>query len=107
MLWKKDRLTRHDYEREEFVEKVWDWRKDYGDKINHQFKRYGISVDWDRFFFTLDDQRSEAVTEAFVRLFEKGLIYRDTRLVNWSCNLRTALSDLEVDYLDLEGPTRI
>ena len=65
----------------------------------------GISVDWDRFAFTMDEQNSKAVTEAFVQMFEKGLIYRDTRIVNWSSNLRTALSDLEVEYTDLTGPT--
>ena len=67
----------------------------------------GISVDWERFAFTMDEQRSEAVIEAFVRMFEKGLIYRDTRLVNWSSNLRTALSDLEVEHTDLKGPTML
>lgn len=65
----------------------------------------GISVDWDRFLFTMDPQNCTAVTETFVRLFEKGLIYRDTRLVNWSSHLRTALSDLEVEYIDLKEPT--
>ena len=65
----------------------------------------GISVDWDRFAFTLDEKNSRAVTEAFVNFYEKGLVYRDTRLVNWSCHLRTALSDLEVEYLELKGPT--
>lgn len=65
----------------------------------------GISVDWDRFAFTLDPQNSRAVVEAFVKMYEKGLIYRATRLVNWSCHLRTALSDLEVEFMDLKGPT--
>jgi len=62
-------------------------------------------VDWDRFAFTLDDKRYTAVIEAFVRMHEKGLIYRTTRLVNWSCSLKTALSDLEVEYLDIKEPT--
>ena len=107
MIWKKDRKTRHDFGREEFVKKVWDWKDEYGGKINNQFRRYGISVDWDRFVFTLDDTRSTAVTEAFVRMFEKGLIYRATRLVNWSCHLKTALSDLEVEHIELTGPTKL
>jgi len=64
----------------------------------------GISVDWDRYSFSLDEQNSVAVTEAFVRMFNKGLIYRDTRLVNWSCHMRTAISDLEIDHMDLKGP---
>lgn len=67
----------------------------------------GISVDWDRFAFTMDETRSVAVQEAFIRMYEKSLIYRETRLVNWSSHLRTALSDLEVDFLDLTGPTKL
>lgn len=67
----------------------------------------GISVDWKRFAFTLDEPRYEAVIEAFCRMYEKGLIYRDTRLVNWCCNLNTALSDQEVDHMDLTGPTML
>ena len=106
-LWKNEKKTRHDYGREAFVEKVWEWKGEYGGRIVHQFKRFGISVDWDRFAFTLDEQRSKAVTEAFVRMFEKGLIYRDTRLVNWSCALRTAISDLEVESIELDGPTKM
>lgn len=101
-LWKKEKKTRHDYEREEFVKKVWQWKEEYGGKINNQFRRYGISVDWDRFAFTLDDPRYKAVIEAFVRMHEKGIIYRATRLVNWSCALKTALSDLEVEYKDIK-----
>lgn len=106
-LWKKSKQTRHDFGREEFVKKVWDWKDEYGGKIVNQFKRYGISVDWERFAFTLDETRSTAVVESFVRMHEKGLIYRATRLVNWCCTLKTALSDLEVEYIDLTGPTRM
>jgi len=68
-IWKKEKKTRHDYGREAFVKKVWDWKDEYGGKINNQFRRYGISVDWKRFAFTLDPTRSKAVTEAFVRMF--------------------------------------
>ena len=106
-IWKKEKKTRHDFGREEFVNKIWDWKNEYGQKINNQFKRFGISVDWDRFAFTLDETRSKAVTEAYIRMFNKGLIYRATRLVNWSCALRTALSDLEVEYIELSGPTKL
>jgi len=67
----------------------------------------GISVDWDRFAFTLDDVRYPAVIEAFVRMYEKGLIYRDTRLVNWCCHFKSALSDQEVEHIDLTGPTML
>lgn len=104
-LWKKEKKTRHDYGRETFVKKVWEWKDEYGGRINNQFRRYGISVDWDRFAFTLDDTRYQAVIEAFVRMHEKGLIYRTTRLVNWSCGLKTALSDLEVEFIDIKEPT--
>lgn len=106
-LWKKNKQTRHDLGREEFVKKVWEWKDDYGGKINNQFKRYGISVDWERFAFTLDEQRSTAVKESFCRMYDKGLIYRATRLVNWCCHLKTALSDLEVEHIDIAGPTKL
>ena len=89
------------------MQKVWDWKEEYGGKINNQFRRMGISVDWQRFAFTLDDVRYPAVIEAFCRMYEKGLIYRDTRLVNWCCTLNTALSDQEVDHIDLTGPTML
>lgn len=87
------------------MKKVWAWKEEYGHKINNQFRRFGISVDWERFAFTLDEERYRSVVEAFVRMHDKGLIYRATRLVNWSCALRTALSDLEVEYKELTEPT--
>jgi valyl-tRNA synthetase len=89
------------------VKKVWDWKADYGGKIDNQFRRMAISVDWERYRFTLDDGMCTAVNEAFVRMFEKGLIYRATRLVNWSCKLKTCISDLEVEYIDLTKPTKL
>jgi valyl-tRNA synthetase len=104
-LWKKEKKTRHDLGREEFVKQVWNWKDEYGGRINNQFRRFGISVDWERFAFTLDETRSKAVIEAFVRMYEKGLIYRDTRLVNWSATLKTAISDLEIEYIDINEPT--
>ena len=107
MIWKKEKKTRHDYGREGFIKKVWEWKDEYGGRIDNQFRRYGISVDWDRFAFTLDEPRNKAVIEAFVRMHEKGLIYRTTRLVNWSCALKTALSDLEVEFIDLKEPTML
>ena len=73
----------------------------------HQLKRFGASLDWDRYWFTLDQQRSQAVTEAFVRLYEKDYIYRSERLVNWCSALNTALSDLEVEYEDINTPKRL
>ena len=103
-LWKQKKQTRHDLGRDDFVKLVWTWRNEYGGKINNQFRRMGISVDWDRYAFTMDETRYKAVMEGFVRMFEKGLIYRATRLVNWCSALNTALSDLEVDYLELDKP---
>eukprot|EP00934_Nitzschia_sp_Nitz4_P004454 Nitzschia sp. Nitz4//scaffold257_size48314//3811//7283//NITZ4_007084-RA/size48314-snap-gene-0.22-mRNA-1//1//CDS//3329544433//4444//frame0 len=97
--------TRHDLGREAFVEKVWEWKADYGNKITTQLRRLGSSVDWSRERFTMDDMLSKAVVEAFNRFHEKGLLYRATRLGNWSCALKSAISDIEVDYVDLEGRT--
>ena len=106
-LWKQSQTTRHDLGRDKFVEEIWKWKDEYGDKIVYQFQRYGVALDWDRFCFTLDDERSAAVKEAFVRMHEKGLIYRANRLVNWCCALNTALSDLEVEFIDLEKPKKL
>ncbi|HEX8790187.1 MAG TPA: valine--tRNA ligase [Polyangiaceae bacterium] len=89
--------TRHDVGREAFVERVWQWRRDTGDRIHLQQRVLGASPDWSRTKFTMDADMSRAVTEAFVRLHEQGLMYRATRLINWCPECRTALSDLEVD----------
>jgi len=88
--------TRHDLGRDAFIEKVWEWKEISGNTISRQMRRLGASCDWTRERFTMDDGLSEAVTEAFVRLHEDGLIYRGKRLVNWDPVLHTALSDLEV-----------
>ncbi|XP_060570722.1 valine--tRNA ligase-like [Ruditapes philippinarum] len=104
-LWKERKLTRHDLGREQFVNEVWKWKNEKGDRIYHQLKRLGGSYDWDRACFTMDPKLCRAVTEAFVRLHEKGLIYRSVRLVNWSCTLNSAISDIEVDKKELTGRT--
>ena len=88
--------TRHDLGREEFVEKIWDWKAQSGGTITQQMRRMGTSPDWDREVFTMDNNLSQAVTEVFVKLHEEGLIYRGKRLVNWDPVLHTAVSDLEV-----------
>ncbi|CAI5467133.1 unnamed protein product [Closterium sp. Yama58-4] len=98
-------LSRHDVGREDFVKEVWKWKEDYGDRIGKQQRKMGASLDWSRECFTMDDKLSRAVTEAFVRLHDQGLIYRDNRLVNWDCVLRTAISDIEVEYHELKGRT--
>lgn len=104
-LKKEENLTRHDLGREEFVNRVWEWKENYGGKIQNQIRSMGASVDWSRESFTMDANLCTAVTEAFVRFHESGLIYRDTRLINWSCALQSAISEIEVDYQDLEGKT--
>jgi valyl-tRNA synthetase len=96
-------IDRHRLGREAFIERVWDWKKEYGDRIIHQLKKMGTSADWSRQRFTLDDGLSRAVREVFVRLYEEGLIYRATRLINWCPRCKTALSDLEVEHEELEG----
>ena len=99
----KEGLDRHRLGREEFSERVWKWKAEYGGRIIHQLKKIGASCDWSRERFTLDEGLSLAVREVFVRLFEEGLIYRDSRLINWCPRCHTALSDLEVEYEDLDG----
>ncbi len=96
-------LTRHDLGREKFLERAWAWKEKYRNRIVGQIRRLGASADWDRERFTLDEGLSKAVREAFVRLYEKGLIYRGPRLINWSPGLKTAVSDLEVDYVEEQG----
>jgi len=86
--------TRQQMGREKFVERVWEWRRHYGGAILGQMKRLGASVDWDREYFTMDERLSVAVREAFVRLYEQGLIYRGAYIVNWCPRCQTAISDL-------------
>ena len=95
--------TRHDLGREKFVERVWEWKKEYGGKILHQIRRIGSSCDWSRERFTLDEGVSGAVREVFVELYREGLIYRGKRLINWCPRCLTALSDLEVKYESAES----
>jgi valyl-tRNA synthetase len=94
---------RRDLGREKFIERVWDWKKLYGGAILDQMKRLGASVDWDREYFTMDENLSRAVREVFVRLYEDGLIYRGKYIVNWCPRCGTAISDLEVKHEDFQG----
>jgi len=107
MLMKHENLTRHDLGREKFLERVWVWKEKYGGNICNQLRRLGSSVDWSREVFTMDSKLSKAVTEAYVRMFDKGLIYRSNRLCHWSCALRSAISDAEVDPMEFEQPKSI
>jgi len=115
-LWRENKKTRHDIGREKFIEKIWEWKKELvlylkinqfvfkvkfsfrkGDRIYLQLKALGSSMDWDRACFTMDPKLSRAVTEAFICLHDNGDIYRSNRLVNWSCALKSAISDIEVN----------
>jgi len=97
-ILKTEEVTREEMGREEFLKRTWEWKRKYGGIITTQIRRLGASCDWSRERFTLDDGLSRAVREAFVSLYEKGLVYRGPRLTNWSPGLKTAVSDLEVEY---------
>jgi len=99
----KEGITRHDLGREKFIERVWKWKEKYGGVIINQLKRLGSSCDWAREAFTMDEKRSKAVREVFVRLYNDGLIYRGDYIVNWCTRCHTAISDLEVEYEEKEG----
>ena len=96
-------LTRYDLGREKFLERVWDWKNQYGNRIISQLKKLGASCDWSRERFTMDEGCSKAVREVFVNLYDKGLIYRGNRIINWCPHCITALSDAEVEYSEQEG----
>lgn len=97
------KISRHDLGREKFLEKVWEWKEKSGSSITNQMRHLAASADWDREYFTMDDERSSVVTDVFVRLYEQGLIYRGKRLVNWDPVLCTAVSDLEVVSEEEDG----
>jgi valyl-tRNA synthetase len=102
-LLRTEEVTREELGREEFIQRVWIWKEKYHSIITSQIRKIGASVDWERERFTLDEGLSKAVREAFVRLYEKGLVYRGPRLINWSPGLKTAVSDLEVEYSEEPG----
>ena len=102
-LREEEGLTRYDLGREKFLERVWDWKKLYGDRIKNQLLKLGSSCDWDRERFTMDEGCSKAVREVFVNLYEKGLIYQGNRIINWCPNCITALSDAEVEFAEKDG----
>lgn len=98
---------RRDFTRDEFLEEVWKWKNEKGDEIYHQLRKLGASLDWSRACFTMNPGFSRAVTAAFVRLCDSGLIYRSEGLVSWSCALESAISDIEVDSKELSGRTML
>ncbi|KAA3607061.1 MAG: valine--tRNA ligase [Planctomycetota bacterium] len=102
-LFAEHKQTREDLGREAFVGEIWKWKEEHGNRILEQLKRLGCSCDWSRTRFTLDQELSQAVVDAFVHLWEKGLVYRGARLVNWDCALQTAVSDDEIEYVQRKG----
>ncbi|KAA2301449.1 class I tRNA ligase family protein, partial [Clostridioides difficile] len=100
---REEGLTRYDLGREKFLEKVWDWKDQYATTIRQQWGKMGLSLDYSRERFTLDEGLSQAVRKVFVQLYEKGLIYRGKRIINWDPVNRTALSDIEVEYKEVQG----
>ncbi len=100
---KKEGKSKEGLGRERFLEEAWDWTHKYGNTIKNQLKKLGVSCDWSRDRFTLDEGLSKAVEEVFIRLYEKGLIYRGNRIINWCPNCRTAISDAEVEHEDSLG----
>ena len=99
----KEGLTRYDLGREKFLQRVWKWKEQYGDRIVAQQKKMGVSCDWSRSRFTMDDTCAKAVRETFCELYDKGLIYKGSRIINWCPHCATALSDAEVEYVDKPG----
>jgi len=106
-LAREQQLSRHDLGREAFVGKIWEYKAEFHARITKQLRRLGCSLDWSREVFTMDAPRAASVNAAFVRFYDEGLIYRDVRLTNWCCALRSGISDIEVDYIDIEKRTRI
>ncbi|WP_045211622.1 valine--tRNA ligase [Desulfonatronovibrio magnus] len=98
-----DGKSREDLGRDKFVQRVWEWKEEYGDKILNQVRRIGASVDWSRLRFTMDEGLSKAVRQVFVQLYEQGLIYQGNYIINWCVRCHTALSDLEVEHGEVEG----
>ncbi|CAB3227290.1 unnamed protein product [Arctia plantaginis] len=104
-LWREEKKTRHELGREEFIKRVWDWKEQKGGRIYEQLRSLGSSYDWSRVRFTMDPSMCRAVNEAFIRLHDDGDIYRANRLVNWSCTLKSAISDIEVDKVEITSRT--
>ncbi len=102
-VMRKEGVTKEDIGREKFLERAWDWKRQYGGRIVEQLKKLGSSCDWTRERFTMDEGCSEAVQTVFMQLYEKGLIYRGERIINWCPHCKTSISDVEVEYEDQQG----
>lgn len=103
-IWQTEQKRKGDFSREDFVKRIWQWKDEYATTITNQIRRMGGSLDWSREFFTLSPEIYPSVVQAFIKLYENGKIDRRKRLVNWSCHLQTAISDIEVDFIELEKP---
>ena len=106
-ILKDEGKYRTDFTREDFVKRVWEWKEEYGNKIMEQFTKLGVSFDLSRQYFTMDKERSKSVQEAFIQLYERGILYREKRMVNWCCALQTAISDVELEDLEINQPTKL
>ncbi|MHC4952446.1 MAG: valine--tRNA ligase [Planctomycetota bacterium] len=102
-LYEEQKVTREEMGRDAFVGKVWEWKEDYGNQILQQFRQLGCSCDWTRTAFTMDENLTRAVRASFVKLWQKGLIYRGTRMVNWDCKLQSAIGDDEIEEVERKG----
>ena len=102
-LMEKNKKTKRDLGRDKFIQKIWEWKKESGNRILNQMNRLGAAVDWKMSRFTMDEGLSDAVNEVFIELYNKGMIYKDKRLVNWDPKLETAISDLEVNQKQTNG----
>ena len=100
---KEEGIDKHDLGREKFLERAWEWKKEYGGRIIGQLKKLGSSCDWDRERFTMDEGCSKAVEEVFINLYNKGYIYKGSRIINWCPKCKTSLSDAEVEHEDQDG----
>jgi len=107
LLQREQGKSRHELGRAAFLDEVWKWHDQYEANISSQLRRLGASLDWDKEYFTLDTQRSEAVVEAFTQLGEMGLLYRASRMINWCPALQTVISDVEVDHVEVDGRTKL
>ena len=106
-LLKDEGKYRNEYSREDFVKRVWEWKEEYGNKIMEQFNKLGVSFDLSRLYFTMDKERCKSVKEAFIQLFERGILYRAKRIVNWCCALQTAISDIEMEQFEISEPIKL
>ncbi len=103
IIYEKEGKTKHDFTKEEFIKKIWEWKKEYGGIIEHQQRTLGAGPDWDYAMFTLDPEANEAVNKAFVKLYNDGLIYQADYIINWDPQLQSAISDAEVDHKEIKG----